>query len=314
MGDVAVSAIIPTHNRANYIGQAVSSCLAQTYPCHEVIVVDDGSTDDTRQTLGQFGARIQLVHQENSGVSAARNRGIRMATGNYIAFLDDDDLWVPQKLERQVHALTQAPSAEVVYSNFSYIPTSPTLAPPVNPNRAHPSNMLDTLLMGDWLATDTLLVRKDCLLAAGLFDEGLRAHEDWYLLLTLAERYKWLHVPEELTLVLWHHASLTKDARLMDETTWRMLDKYFASASGARLPRSTRRRAYSAAHYRLAMHYIACAQYWRAARHLGLGFTTAPERLFLESSKITLLLRNVASRGYRRASSAGTQREKRKHQ
>lgn len=167
--------------------------------------------------------------------------------------------------------------------------------------------------MGNWLAPSTFLIRRQCLLDVGLFDEELAAHEDWLLLLQLAERYRWVHIPEALTLMLWHSISLTKNIQVMDTTTWRMLDKYFASASGARLPRSTRRRAYSAAHYRIAMHYIACAQYWRAARHMGLGFTTAPERLFLESSKITLLLRNVASRGYRRASSAGTQREKRKH-
>jgi len=314
VSSVLVSAIIPTYNRADYIAQAVSSCLAQTYPCYEIIVVDDGSTDNTPQVLGQFGTRIQVVRQKNGGLAAARNAGIRAATGQYLGFLDDDDLWLPCKLERQVQALSQDHAVTVIYSDFAYVHEEGKNTVPRSLNRPQPRNMLEALLMGNWLAVDTFLIRRDCFGEIGFFNEELRAHEDWDFWLRLAARYRWSHVPEELTLVLWHDRSLSRNARLMDETTWKVLDKYFASASGARLPRSTRRRAYSAAHYRIAMHYIACAQYWRAARHMGLGFTTAPERLFLESSKITLLLRNVASRGYRRAPSAGTQREKRKHQ
>src|SRR3990172_2985097 len=97
-----VSVVIPTYNSAQFIGEAVRSVLEQTYSHHEVIVVDDGSTDNSEDVLRLFGERIQYIHQENRGPSAARNGGIRLAKGDYICFLDADDLWLPGELEVQV--------------------------------------------------------------------------------------------------------------------------------------------------------------------------------------------------------------------
>ena len=94
-----VSVIIPTYQRSHLVGQAIESVLAQTYCDYEIIVVNDGSTDNTGEILAQYGDRIVAIHQENRGLPAARHAGIRVAQGQYIAFLDDDDLWEPQKLE-----------------------------------------------------------------------------------------------------------------------------------------------------------------------------------------------------------------------
>src|ERR1039457_5929793 len=105
---VLVSVIMPTYNRGYVVGEAIESILNQTYDNIEVVVVDDGSTDNTQEKLKEYGDRIRVVYQRNSGPAAARNRGIRAARGEIIAFLDSDDVWLPTILERQVSLLQQA--------------------------------------------------------------------------------------------------------------------------------------------------------------------------------------------------------------
>ena len=104
-----VSVVIPTYNRAGTVGRAIASALAQTDQDREIIVVDDGSTDATAAVVARLGDAVRYVRQENRGVAAARNRGIREARGAYVAFLDSDDEWLPEKLDRQVTVLEREP-------------------------------------------------------------------------------------------------------------------------------------------------------------------------------------------------------------
>src|SRR5271156_236898 len=104
---VMVSAIIPTYNRGYVVGKAIDSILNQTYDNIEIVVVDDGSTDNTQEKLKEYGDRIRVVYQKNSGPSAARNHGVRASRGEFIACLDSDDVWMPTKIERQVSLLQQ---------------------------------------------------------------------------------------------------------------------------------------------------------------------------------------------------------------
>ncbi|HEX5632504.1 MAG TPA: glycosyltransferase, partial [Gemmatimonadales bacterium] len=106
-----VSVVVPTYNREAFIGRTLRSVLAQTSPAHEVIVVDDGSTDGTEAVVAAFGAAVRYVRQPNAGVAAARNHGARLAAGDWLAFVDSDDLWVPHKLAWQRAALAAAPAA-----------------------------------------------------------------------------------------------------------------------------------------------------------------------------------------------------------
>ena len=111
MSDPLVSVIIPTYNRADTIGEAIDSVIEQTYSEIEIIVIDDGSRDNTSQILENYGDKIRVVHQANSGVSASRNRGIKIAVGEFLAFLDSDDLWLPTKLSRQIDMLKRTDSS-----------------------------------------------------------------------------------------------------------------------------------------------------------------------------------------------------------
>lgn len=116
-----VSIVIPTYNNARYIEQAIKSALQQTYPAYEIIVVDDGSQDETRQILQPYFNRVHYVYQENQGVSAARNRGIQMARGELVAFLDADDYFLPEKLEKQVAVFQENPSLGMVNSGWNLV-------------------------------------------------------------------------------------------------------------------------------------------------------------------------------------------------
>ena len=111
-----ISVIIPTYNRAEHVTKAIDSVLAQTYTDYEIIVVDDGSTDNTKELLLPYMDRIRYIYQENAGVSAARNNGIRAASGRWIAFLDSDDIWFPDKLSRQMGSLART-GAKVCFTN-----------------------------------------------------------------------------------------------------------------------------------------------------------------------------------------------------
>ncbi len=120
MSDPLISAVIPTYNYGHFVTAAVRNVLAQTYRNLEVIVVDDGSKDNTRERLAPYLDRIRYVYQENQGPSAARNTGIRSATGEWVALLDSDDLWHPRKLELQVKYLQAHPEVGLLGSDRVY--------------------------------------------------------------------------------------------------------------------------------------------------------------------------------------------------
>src|ERR1700683_1346744 len=112
---VDVSVVIPTHNRALQVKEAIDSVLAQSEPVREIIVVDDGSTDDTQKQLSTYADRVRVLILQGEGASAARNSGIRAALGQWIAFLDDDDVWLPAKIERQMMLARQNPKLALIY-------------------------------------------------------------------------------------------------------------------------------------------------------------------------------------------------------
>lgn len=188
-----VSVIIPTYNRAQYIGAAIESILLQTFRDFEIIVVDDGSTDDTEAVLKTLRHRLNYVRQAHSGLPAvARNNALRNAKGEYIAFLDSDDVFLPGKLASQTARLDAEPQLALVYSNAEYfrgdgsvVGTLLKSLPPIQ------GQILVPLLVDNFLATCSVLVRKSCLDTVGFFDESpaLPGGEDYDLWLRIAAHH-----------------------------------------------------------------------------------------------------------------------------
>jgi glycosyltransferase involved in cell wall biosynthesis len=180
-----VSVIIPTFNSAVLVTAAVESALAQTAPPMEVIVVDDGSTDDTRERLSAYGNRIRYLHQQNRGVAAARNSGLREAQGEFIAFLDADDVWHPRKLEMQITAMAANPDLRLLGTSIFDWPTD-RIGDVYGAGAIH-RVAWRKLAVKNYFATSSVMVRRTALLQVGEFDTALQGPEDHDLWLRIAE-------------------------------------------------------------------------------------------------------------------------------
>ncbi|MGZ8216662.1 glycosyltransferase family 2 protein [Methylomagnum sp.] len=176
MPNPLISVIIPSYNRADYIVEAVQSAFAQTYPALELIVIDDGSTDATAQVLAPFVGRLTYVRQENQGIGAARNHGVARSSGEFVAFLDSDDLWLPDKLQWQMAAFRNAPETDAVYGHAEQF-----ISPELDAEAAARLRHLAGKIQPAPIAC-ALLIRRPAFDAVGPFDPALRVgvDMDWY--------------------------------------------------------------------------------------------------------------------------------------
>ncbi len=183
-----VSVIIPTYNRMHLIARAIDSVLAQTFTDYEIIVIDDGSKDDTQQILQTYQTKIKYIFQDNQGISEARNRGIQESKGEYIAFLDSDDWWAPEKLTEQVKILNTHKNIGIVYSRMPIInEKGETIG--MKPNGASGKNFKELLEIWGDLPTSTVLTRRECFDKVGTFDKDLPPMEDIDMWLRISQFY-----------------------------------------------------------------------------------------------------------------------------
>jgi glycosyltransferase involved in cell wall biosynthesis len=193
-GRPLVSAVIPTYNRGHVIERAVASVLAQTYRPIEIIIVDDGSTDDTEARVARLA--VPMLHYErcatNAGASAARNLGISCARGDFVAFLDADDEWLPDKTARQVARFADGDFG-VVYCGIREVSAE---WGSIDRIPQHRGDLFETLRAVNVLRTSGVMVRRPVFDAVGGFDCGLAARHDWDLWLRIARRYKIDYVPD----------------------------------------------------------------------------------------------------------------------
>ncbi len=188
-----VSIVIPAYNHKQYIEQTVDSCLAQTYPNCEIIVVDDGSTDGTGEILAaRYGERIQYIYQQNRGLPAARNAGTDAAKGEYIQYCDSDDQLLPTKVERCVELLQTQADAVFAYTHCDFVEEDGRTVIPRLHSMLPSGDIFCKLLngpQGNFIMECAPLVRRQAVIEVGRFNESLRAAEDWDLWLRLTARY-----------------------------------------------------------------------------------------------------------------------------
>jgi glycosyltransferase involved in cell wall biosynthesis len=225
-----VSVITPTYNRADMLGQAVQSVLDQDFTDWELIIVDDGSRDNTREVVAGFAdPRIRYIYQENKGLPAARNTGIRNAQGQYIAFLDSDDLFLSHKLAEEVAILDGRPDLGLVACGHFEVDRNLRVLREMRPWQSHPQLDLTTWLLTCPLVVSTVLVRREWLERVGLFDEQMRYVEDWDLWLRLSYagcRMGWLQRPVCCYRI--HGSTMTRNVQLMKAGMLAMFDKFYA--------------------------------------------------------------------------------------
>jgi glycosyltransferase involved in cell wall biosynthesis len=208
-GALTVTAIVPTFNRCNYLGEAIRSLLGQTHPINQLIVVDDGSTDDTPQVVESFGGLVTYLRKANGGKSSALNYGLRHALGELIWVFDDDDLADPTALARFVRALEDNPDCGFVYGNYDHFATSPGTAWKTKACSFRPSDpaaLYPALLENCSIFHCGMVTRRSCYEAVGLFDESLIRSQDYEMLLRISRRFRGVPV-EGITFHQRHHDS-----------------------------------------------------------------------------------------------------------
>jgi glycosyltransferase involved in cell wall biosynthesis len=208
-----ITAIIPTFNSRGYIRDTVESVLGQTYPVHEVIVVDDGSTDGTEQVLASYAGRVRYIRQQNAGPPAARNNGVAHATGDWVALLDSDDLWVRTKIERQMEYLEVHPDCGLIYTDMKTFDDTGVIEESVKVSRnlTLPSGHIFPQMFAETLfQTSAVMIRKSCLDAVGGFDETLRMGDDYELFLRIARHFELGYIDMPLVLYRQHPTQGTR--------------------------------------------------------------------------------------------------------
>lgn len=282
-----VSVIIPTYNRANLLGRAVHSVLNQTFKDFELIIVDDYSTDNTEEIAGSWhDKRIRFIrHKENKGGPAARNTGIKNAQGDFIAFLDSDNEWLPQKLEKQIELFHNLPpSVGVVYAINRVVNDIKNETSVWDFNLR--GNLYHDFLKSPFLDFITPVIRRECFDKAGVMDEKVVAYQEWDTFLRISKCYEFDFVPDILAIYYVHkHETISKD-NLVAATGY----NYIVEKHKAEILKSAGRKALSGHYSFLFFAYLKGRLYAKAFRSFVLAFVLYPRKLIIMPMNLTIKL------------------------
>jgi len=251
MSQPTIDVIVPVYNGEKYIAEALGSITAQTCPPRTIIVVDDGSTDATVDIIMQArsgsGIEIKYLKTPNSGLSSARNHGLKASTAEYVAFLDADDVWLPDKLSEQIRIFKNSPFRQlgVVYCDYALIDENGNEAAgvPIHPDNEIRGEVFMKLLGGNFISgsCSAALVRRECFSEAGYFDEALSAVEDWDMWLRIAKMFQFDYADKALVKIRLHACSMQKNRLRMFSNEAVFFDKwagYFDRPASARWAKS----------------------------------------------------------------------------
>jgi glycosyltransferase involved in cell wall biosynthesis len=292
----AITAVIPTFNRSNYLREAVISVINQSYPVLEIIVVDDGSTEDIRQALSDVDGPIRIVrHNQNKGHAAARNTGIREAQGDYIAFLDSDDLWLPKKLEVQIPCFEYSHDVGLVGGGYEYIHVSGEVAS--SPKLPPESPSYEDLAIGLFAfsgSSPIAICKKEVFDKVGLFDNKLILLEDWDMWIRISEHYKVINPQERLVQVRMHNE--TRAHRPPWREMVKLTEKTRAVLNARISNRKLRKKAKAASLFNCYIFSRRAGSYLLAARYLLLSFYEWPLRIHPRSPRLRQIIGELIGR------------------
>lgn len=276
----AISVVIPAYNAERTLGETLQRALAQTLRDIEVLVIDDGSTDGTAQIASTTGdPRVRTISVSNGGVARARNRAIQAVSGEIIAFLDADDLWMPTKLERQLELMTARPDVGMCFTSTVRIDAAST---PLGLTTARGyEDWSEALLLGSNLVTgscSSAMVRTVLARQTGGFDPRLSQCADWDFWLRLSQVTRFAAIDELLVLYRVHPGSMSNNVALLERDTFAVLDKFYGRPQSARYE-PIRRKVYSNHWMICAGSYLHAAQPGQAIRCLVKGLRACPRNI-----------------------------------
>ncbi len=275
-----VSLIIPTYNRAWLLPQTLACVLEQTYPHLEIIVVNDGSTDETQAVLAGYAGRVKTIHQENQGETAARNAGIAAATGDYFTFLDDDDIIFPDKIARQVQLLQTRPNVDVVYCRYYHMDVDGRLLNKTG--LMAEGDVLPQLVYGNFIGIGAPLLPRRCVETIGLFDADLPFRGkysedwDWFLRLALAG-FRFACIQEPLCAYRVVPTSQTANVASSEQGILAILDKLFAHPQLPQEIAAAKNHIYAVRRLWISGRYYAAGQWADGQRNLQEALTLQPQ-------------------------------------
>lgn len=226
-----VSVIIPCYNYGHLLSEAIVSVLAQTFSDYEIIVVDGGSTDNTRMVAESYGGPVRYIYAPSPSANNSRNVGIRAARGQYIAFLDADDKWLPEKLELQVALIATKPQVGLVYAGmYMFESRTGAIISHINLGRLKRGRVLRLLYLDQFVSSATPLIRREVFERVGFFAEDRATSDDWEMWLRIAVEYDFDFVPQHLALYR-IHASVLSSALANYEAREQEMMAFFVTAA-----------------------------------------------------------------------------------
>lgn len=289
-----VTVVIPCYNHAHYLPDALNSVLAQTFTDWEAIVVDDGSTDNTREAAQRFtDPRIRYIYQENQGLSAARNTGIEHALGQFLAFLDADDEWEPTFLAQCLSVLQQDKSLGFVYARTFFIDPQGHKLPQLGGQAVAGERFRERILMGGFFPVHAAIVRRSALENVGRFDTALTSVEDWDMWLRVSAQYPVQSIDKPLARYRVYPGSMSTNAERMHQNRMVVLARLFGSDEGDPIEwGKEKRRAYGFAYRRAALGYIMQGEVDAGWQHLAQSVAIYPDLLNRLDTFYELILDN----------------------
>ena len=275
-----VSIIIPTYNREEFIVETINSVLNQTYKDFEIIVIDDGSTDNTKQKLEPFSSKIKLIEQKNSERAVARNNGVKNSSGEYIAFLDSDDLWIENKLEKQVELLATSSDVILTYGQSLRINEDGNKIKTAKRQlEGFSGDVFEKLLMRNFIVSATPLIRRECFEKTTGFETKYIPYEDWefWLRFSLLGKFHFFNKPFAYYRIHKNQSVKLLQAEKIEKVTSLLLEDSFKLKGNLN---KIKKQSLGLANLRFCYWYILANQYKTAKEKLKMAVDINPKLFF----------------------------------